>query len=96
MKLYGVPPQDTGFADTMTDGFVGVQGGREDERQYTGYGDVTYYALPGLKLSAGLRYIIARSAFTYYEGAYFNQGPAAGRRRHRGLSFHRTEILGRL
>jgi outer membrane receptor protein involved in Fe transport len=78
IKLYGVPPQDTEFGDyTMANGVVGLQGGREDERQYAGFANVSYNVTPQFKVQAGVRYILARAAFTYYQDAahaYFNEG----------------------
>jgi len=74
VKLYGVPPQDTGFDDPMTGGAVGLQGGREEEQQYAAFGEASYNILPNLQATVGLRYQLADTSFHYYEGAYFNQG----------------------
>jgi outer membrane receptor protein involved in Fe transport len=41
-------------------------------RQLAGFGEATYYAAPTVRLTAGLRYLYARSTFSREAGAYWN------------------------
>lgn len=73
-RLYGVDPANTSFADPFLNDLAGFNRGREDQRQYAGYGEVTVYVTPAFKLTAGLRLLTARTAYTFDNGGYFGQG----------------------
>jgi iron complex outermembrane recepter protein len=63
--LFGGPvPADTFFFGTTT----------FEEKQYSGFGDVTYHIGPALRLSAGLRYLVAHDSLTDAAGGLFNGG----------------------
>jgi iron complex outermembrane receptor protein len=74
--LYGEPPQDTSFADPLTGDLVGYNVGRESQKQYALYGELTYYPTDGLKITAGLRGAHAQTGFNFVTGGYFAQGIA--------------------
>jgi outer membrane receptor protein involved in Fe transport len=76
-QIYGVAPQDSDvFAgSTFPIDSVDFSSQRLEERQFAVFGDATYYILPELKASAGIRYAYARSAFTDLNQGYFGTNP---------------------
>ena len=76
IDLYGIPPQDTSFADPFTNDLAGWNRGREDQKQYALFGELTYYITPQLKLSGGARTLHAQTSFVWDNGGYFAQGIA--------------------
>ena len=76
--VYGIAPQDSDvFAgSTFPDDSVAFSSQRLEERQYAAFGDATYYVLPELKASAGIRYAYARSGFTNDNSGFFATNPA--------------------
>jgi outer membrane receptor protein involved in Fe transport len=76
LNLYGVPPQDTSFADPFNGDLAGWSLGKETQAQIAGFGEVTWYALPSLRLTAGLRELRATTNFRWDTGGYFAQGIA--------------------
>ncbi len=76
-KIYGIPPQDSDvFAgSTFPIDSVDFSSQRLEERQFAIFGDATYYILPTLKASAGIRYAYARSAFTVVNEGFFGSNP---------------------
>jgi len=76
LDLYGLPPQDTSFADPMTNDLIGYNVGNESQKQYALYGELTYYPTDALKITAGLRGAHAETGFNFATGGYFAQGIA--------------------
>jgi len=76
LNLYGVPPQDTSFADPFTNDLAGWSQGEEDQSQIAAFGSATWYVLPSLRLTAGLRELRATTNFRWDTGGYFAQGIA--------------------
>lgn len=76
LDLYGVPPQDTSFADPFTNDLAGWNRGREDQKQVAAFGELTYYITPLLKLTGGARTLHAQNSFVWDTGGYFAQGIA--------------------
>lgn len=76
LDLYGVPPQDTSFADPFDNDLAGWNRGREDQKQFALFGELTYYLTPQLKLTGGARTLHAETAFVWDNGGYFAQGIA--------------------
>jgi len=76
-KIYGMPPQDSNvFAGSnFPADSVDFSSQRLEERQYAAFGDFTYYILPELKASAGIRYAYARSGFTDVNAGFFGTTP---------------------
>lgn len=74
IDLYGIDPVNSGFADPFNNDSVFWAEARDDERQYAGFGELSYNITPALKATAGLRYLFARTGYTYDEGGYFAQG----------------------
>ena len=74
LNLYGKLPQDTSFASAFPDDLAGWNMGREDQSQIAVFGELTYYVLPTLRLTAGVRELHATTSFDYTNGLYFAQG----------------------
>jgi iron complex outermembrane recepter protein len=74
IDLYHVQPQDSGFADPFTDDSVFSAKAHELERQYALFGELSYFMTRDFKLTAGLRYMDARTDYFYDESGYFAQG----------------------
>jgi outer membrane receptor protein involved in Fe transport len=77
-NIYGVAPEnsDVFAGSTFPDDAVDFSSQRLEERQFAAFADATYYILPDLKASAGIRYAYARSAFTDLNTGYFGTEPA--------------------
>lgn len=63
--LFGPIPNDLFYA------FVN----RLDDREYAGFGEVSYYILPELKFTAGLRYLYGRDSATNVSSGFFASTP---------------------
>src|ERR1700722_12301580 len=74
LNLYGKPPEQTSFADAFPNDFAGYNSGKEDQSQIAAFGDFTYYVLPPLKLTGGVRELRANTSFDFNTGGYFAQG----------------------
>lgn len=81
-KIYGIPLSQTNNpvlgTDVNPNEFAGdiiyYGSGRYDERQYAGFGQADFDILPTLHGSVGLRYVYARTAYTFNGGGYYNVG----------------------
>jgi iron complex outermembrane receptor protein len=74
LNLYGKPPEQTSFADAFPNDFAGYNSGKEDQSQIAVFGDFTYYVLPTLKVTGGVRELRANTSFDFNTGGYFAQG----------------------
>jgi len=74
LNLYGRLPQDTSFAAAFPNDLAGWNVGKEDQSQIALFGELTYFVLPTLKLTAGLRQLRANTSFNYSTGGYFAEG----------------------
>ncbi len=75
--VFGMPPQDSAIlaGSSFPEDSVDFSSQRLEERQYAAFGDFTYYILPELKASAGIRYAYARSGFTDLNTGFFGTSP---------------------
>jgi iron complex outermembrane recepter protein len=76
LDLYGVPPEDTSFADPFANDLAGWNRGREDQKQIAAFAELTYAVTPKLKLTGGARTLHAQTSFDWDNGGYFAQGIA--------------------
>jgi iron complex outermembrane recepter protein len=76
LDLYGIPPQDTSFDDAFNNDLAGWNRGREDQKQFAAFGELTYYLTPLLKLTGGARTLHSENSFDWDTGGYFAQGIA--------------------
>ncbi len=74
LNLYQEDPAVSGFADPFSQDSVFWAVAHTNERQYAAFGELSYYPTPALKLTAGLRYMTAKTDYVYDEGGYFAQG----------------------
>ena len=73
-KFYAGTPEEVLGAATPNDLFYDFVN-RLDDRQYAAYGEASYYVVPELKLTAGLRYLYGRDSATNTSGGFFASTP---------------------
>jgi iron complex outermembrane receptor protein len=75
-NLYGKAPETTSFGDAFANDSAGYSVGKEDQSQIAAFGDFTYYVMPTLKVTAGVRELRANTSYDFKTGGYFAQGIA--------------------
>ena len=75
--LYGPANLNAIFGGPLPDNVIYQATKRFTEKQYSLFGDLSYYPTAALRISAGARYLEARQAFDRTAYGFFNGGPSA-------------------
>ena len=73
---YGVPTLDALFGGPIPNNVIYDATKRFYEKQYSAFGDLSYYPTPALRLSVGTRYLSAHQSFVRSAYGFFNGGPS--------------------
>lgn len=74
---YGAPLLNSIFGGPIPDNIIYSATKRFNEKQYSVFGDVSYYPTPALRISAGTRYLSALQSFDRSAYGFFNGGPSS-------------------
>jgi iron complex outermembrane receptor protein len=75
--LYGAPTMNAIFGGPLPNNVIYGATRRFSEKQYSAFGDLSYYPMPALRLSVGARYLSAKQSLDRSAYGFFNGGTSS-------------------